>query len=100
MCSRCLINACSLQTVHLGSKLASCFRGMPGSRLAPLPYVACSAYLIEERIVSHLDPSEMLLICNVYLYYRFDVVAQELSGFKHLHPDLQRGHPIDLIMGV
>ena len=73
---------------------------MPGSWLAPLPYVACSAYLIEERIVSHLDPSEMLLICNVYLYYRFDVVAQKLSGFKHLHPDLQRGHPIDLIMGV
>lgn len=69
---------------------------MPSSWLAPLPYVACSGYLIEERVVSHLDPSEMLLARDVYLYYRLDVVTQELPGFKHLQPNLQRGHPRDV----
>lgn len=88
VCDGCSIRACSLRTVHLGSKLASCFQQCPAPGWL---LVACSAYLIEESIVSHLDPRDMLLVRNVYLHYGFDVVAQELSGFKHLHPNLQRG---------
>lgn len=88
---RCSVHACHLQTFPLGSKVASCFWGRPTCSWLPhLPEVACSAYLIEEGIVSRLDPSDVLLACNVYLHHRLDVVAQELSGFKHLQPNLQR----------
>lgn len=75
----------------LVKSLPAASRKMPSSWLAHLPCMARSAYLIEERIVSYLDPCDMLMACNVYLHHWLDVVAQELSGFKHLYPNLQRG---------
>lgn len=62
---------------------------MPTSCLAHLPDLPCSAYLIEERVVPHLDPCVMLAAHNGHLGYGLDVVAHELSPFKHLHPNLQ-----------
>lgn len=47
------------------------------------------AHLIEESIVSHLDPCFVLVASNDHLDHRLDVVAHELSGFIHLHSDLQ-----------
>ena len=57
--------------------------------------MTCSAYLIEERIVPRLDPREMPVASNVYFHYRLDVVAQELTGFKHLQPNLHRDTPAE-----
>lgn len=64
-----------------------------------LSNVPCSAHLIEERVVSHLDPCVVLLTSNDHFHHRIDVVAHELSGFIHLHSNLQEDHSRGLTLG-
>jgi hypothetical protein len=73
---------------------------MPNSWLAHLPDMPHSAHLIEERIISHLDPCAVPMARNGHFYHWLDVVAQELSGFKHLHPNLQKEHTGDSMLGA
>lgn len=73
-----------MQTCESRSKLASCLQEM----LAP-----GRAHLVKDRVVSHLDACVVLLASDDHLYHWLDVVAHELSGFKHLHSDLQGRKP-------
>lgn len=57
-----------------------------------LPEVPRSAHLVKERVVPHLDACLVLLACDGHLHHWFDVVAHELSGFKHLHSNLRAEH--------
>ena len=57
-----------------------------------LPDVPCAAHLVKERVVSHLDTCLVLLASNGHPHHWFDVVAHELSGFKHFYSNLRGEH--------
>lgn len=90
--SRCSVNTWRTSTFvhpHQDSVPAAC-RGHTAAGCPICPTSPGSAHLIEERVISHLDPRVVLLACDGHLHHWLDVVTHELPGFKHLHPNLQR----------